>query len=228
MIRINLHDYRYELRKIETQKRVVKCSAIIIAAVFLILVSWYLEQIRLDTVKAETKKLQSQVAALKKQVEKVKAMKDQTGRLETIIAGIENLRTTQVPASTLVGDLNILIPDDLWLSGIIQRSEKALKRKKIPSIMFGDPSQKKKKKRKKKGKEKQINEFLEVTGFSFSEKAVVEYVKRLQGLPYFDTVFLYQSLQVTGESKKKMKIKNVSSVYKFVLYCYMPGKEKKA
>jgi len=35
MIRINLHDYRDELRKIEIQKRVVKSLAIIIVAIFL-------------------------------------------------------------------------------------------------------------------------------------------------------------------------------------------------
>ena len=74
MIRINLHDYRDELRKIEIQKRVVKSLAIIIVAIFFILASWLNEQAKLDLVKSETRKLQSQVAALKSQVEKVKKM----------------------------------------------------------------------------------------------------------------------------------------------------------
>jgi hypothetical protein len=30
MIRINLHDYRYELTKIEIQKRLIKCFVIVI------------------------------------------------------------------------------------------------------------------------------------------------------------------------------------------------------
>ena len=74
MIRINLHDYHDELRKIEIQKRVVKSLAIIIVAIFFILASWLNEQAKLDLVKSETRKLQSQVAALKSQVEKVKKM----------------------------------------------------------------------------------------------------------------------------------------------------------
>ena len=74
MIRINLHDYRDELRKIEIQKRVVKSLAVVVVAIFFIMVSWLIEQARLDSIKSETRKLESQVAALKSQVEKVKKM----------------------------------------------------------------------------------------------------------------------------------------------------------
>ena len=74
MIRINLHDYHDELRKIEIQKRVVKSLAVVIVAIFFIMVSWLIEQARLDSIKSETRKLESQVAALKSQVEKVKKM----------------------------------------------------------------------------------------------------------------------------------------------------------
>ena len=52
MIRINLHDYRYELRKIEIQKRVVKCAAIVVAAVFFIVALWFMEQVRLDSIRS--------------------------------------------------------------------------------------------------------------------------------------------------------------------------------
>ena len=55
MIRINLHDYHDELRKIEIQKRVVKSLAIIIVAIFFILASWLNEQAKLDLVKSETR-----------------------------------------------------------------------------------------------------------------------------------------------------------------------------
>ena len=74
MIRINLHDYHDELRKIEIQKRVVKSLAVVVVAIFFIMVSWLIEQARLDSIKSETRKLESQVAALKSQVEKVKKM----------------------------------------------------------------------------------------------------------------------------------------------------------
>ncbi len=217
MIRINLHDYRYELRKIEIQKRVVKCSAIVIAAVILIIVSWLMEQVRLDSVKSETRKLQSQVAGLKAQVEKVKGMEAEQNRLEIIIAGIDSLREKQMPASSLVSDLNMMVPDDLWLSSIMQRDLKELEKKKVPVIMFGDPGKKEKKKRNKKEKDKK--EFFEVTGFALSENGIAEYVKRLQKLPQFHTAFLYQSAQ-TFMGKK--------AIYRFIVYCYMPDKDKKA
>ena len=154
MIRINLHDYHDELRKIEIQKRVVKSLAVVIVAIFFIMVSWLIEQARLDSIKSETRKLESQVAALKSQVEKVKKMEGKQRRLETIISGIERLREKQLPASTIVGDLNLILPEDLWLSGIAQRDLDYLKRKvkNFPTIMFGDPGKKKKKKRRKKKK----------------------------------------------------------------------------
>ncbi len=117
MIRSNLHDYRYELRKIETQKRMVKCIAIIITAIFLIIMSWLVEQGRLDSARSETNKVKSQVAALQNQVGKVRAMEARKNRMETIIKGIEDLRERQI-AGTIVSDLNMAIPDGLWLVSI--------------------------------------------------------------------------------------------------------------
>lgn len=221
MIRINLHDYHDELRKIEIQKRVVKSLAIVVVAIFLILVSWLIEQARLDSIKSETRKLDSQVAALKSQVEKVKKMQGKQRRLETIISGIERLREKQWPASTIVGDLNLILPEDLWLSAIAQRDLAYVKRKakNFPTIMFGDPAKKKKKKRRGKKKEIAPKEFVEVTGFALTEDGVVEYLKRIQRIPYYKTTFLYKLSQtyIGGEA-----------VQKFIIYCYMPEKKKSA
>ena len=214
MIQINLHDYRYELRKIEIQKQVLKCSAVIIGALFFIFINWLMGQARLDSEKMETRKLESEVASLKKQVDKVKKMESGQKRIESIITGIEGLREKQLPASSIVSDLNLIVPNDIWLSGIVQKSIEDLKKRKVPLIMFGDPGQKKNRKRRKR-KFKPANEFLEVTGYALSENGVVEYVKRLQGLPYFKTVFLYKSNQTfIGQN----------SIFKFKVYCYMPVK----
>ena len=222
MIRINLHDYRYELRKIEIQKRVVKCAAIIIAAIFLVLTSWFVEQTRLYSEMYETNKLESQVAALEGQYKKVKSMQAKQRRMETIITGIEGLRENQTPANTIVSDLNMAVPEGLWLSSIIQKTEDAVRSKKVPVIMFGDPAKKRKKKRKKKkkkGSKSPAKEFVEVSGFSLTEKGVVDYVKRLQEVTYYKTTFLYKSSRVFigGES-----------IYNFIIYCYMPETKKSA
>ena len=221
MIRINLHDYHDELRKIEIQKRVVKSLSVVVVAIFFIMVSWLIEQARLDSIKSETRKLESQVAALKSQVEKVKKMEGKQRRLETIISGIERLREKQLPASTIVGDLNLILPEDLWLSGIAQRDLDYLKRKvkNFPTIMFGDPGKEKKKKRRKKKKGMVTKEFVEVTGFALTEDGATEYLKRLQKIPYYKTAFLYKLSQthIGGQA-----------VQKFIIYCYMPEDKKSA
>jgi len=221
MIRINLHDYHDELRKIEIQKRVVKSLAVVVVAIFFIMVSWLIEQARLDSIKSETRKLESQVVALKSQVEKVKKMEGKQRRLETIISGIERLREKQLPASTIIGDLNLILPEDLWLSGIAQRDLDYLKRKvkNFPTIMFGDPGKKKKKKRRKKKKGMVTKEFVEVKGFALTEDGATEYLKRLQKIPYYKTAFLYKLSQtyIGGQA-----------VQKFIIYCYMPEDKKSA
>lgn len=221
MIRINLHDYRYELKKIEIQKRVVKCAAIIIVAIILIIASWLVEQVRLDLIKSETRELESQVAALQSQVKKVKAMETKQHRMETIIKGIEGLREKQMPASTIVGDLNMVVPEGLWLTGITQKSASDLKSKSVPVIMYGDPAKVKKSRRKVRGKKKvkPPKEFVEISGYALTEERVVEYMQKLQEIPYYETTFLFKSTQAVIGGQV---------IYNFTIYCYMPEEKKAA
>jgi hypothetical protein len=217
MIRINLHDYRYELTKIEIQKRLVKCFMIIIAAFVLIVGSWLWEQVRLDLIKSETSKVQAEVAALQGQVKRVNAMKAKQKRMKNIITRIEDLREQQLPAGRIVSDLNLAIPEGLWLSSIVQKGSKGLRSMKVPVIMFDDPAKKKDKRKRIKNGLSKAKDFMEVSGYALTEKEVVEYMKRLQQLSYYETTFLYRSVQLLLEGQ---------SVYKFILYCYMPEKKK--
>ena len=217
MIRINLHDYRYELTKIEIQKRLIKCFVIIIAAIVLIVGSWLWEQVRLDSIKRETSKVQSEVAALQGQVKRVNAMKAKQNRMEIIITRIEDLREQQLPAGRIISDLNIAIPEGLWLSSIVQKGSNGLRSMKVPVIMFDDPSKKKNKRKSRKKGLTPAKDFMEISGYALTEKEVLEYMKRLQQLSYYETTFLYRSSQLLIEGQ---------SVYKFIIYCYMPGKKK--
>ena len=217
MIRINLHDYRYELTKIEIQKRLIKCFVIIIAAIVLIIGSWLWEQFRLDSIKRETSKVQSEIAALQGQVKRVNAMKAKQNRMENIITRIEDLREQQLPAGRIVSDLNIAIPEGLWLSSIVQKSSNGLRSMKVPVIMFDDPAKKKNKRKSRKKGLTPAKDFMEISGYALTEKEVLEYMKRLQQLSYYDTTFLYRSAQLLLEGQ---------SVYKFIIYCYMPEKKK--
>ena len=217
MIRINLHDYRYELTKIEIQKRLIKCFVIIIAAIVLIVGSWLWEQFRLDSIKRETSKVQSEVAALQGQVKRVNAMKAKQNRMKNIIKRIEDLREQQLPAGRIISDLNIAIPEGLWLSSIVQKGSNGLRSMKVPVIMFDDPAKKKNKRKSRKKGLTPAKDFMEISGYALTEKEVLEYMKRLQQLSYYETTFLYRSSQLLIEGQ---------SVYKFIIYCYMPGKKK--
>ena len=219
MIRINLHDYRYELTKIEIQKRLIKCFVIIIAAIVLIVGSWLWEQIRLDSIKRETSKVQSEVAALQGQVKRVNAMKAKQNRMENIITRIEDLREQQLPAGRIISDLNIAIPEGLWLSSIVQKGSNGLRSMKVPVIMFDDPAKKKNKRKSRKKGLTPAKDFMEISGYALTEKEVLEYMKRLQQLSYYETTFLYRSSQLLLEGQ---------FVYKFIIYCYMPEKKKAA
>ena len=217
-MRINLHDYHYELKQIEIQKRVVKCSAVIITAIILILLHWLVEKDRIGSIKSETNKVKSQVAALQGQVKIVNTMKMKQSRMETIMREIEGLREEQIPAGTIVSDLNILIPEGLWLVSVIQKDMNDLRLKNIPVIMFDDPAKKNKKTEETKKSVKQVKEFIEVSGYALTEKEVVEYMHKLQQISYYETTFLYKTTR---------SILSGQSVYKFIIYCYMP-REKKA
>ena len=217
MIRINLHDYRYELTKIEIQKRLIKCFLIVIAAIVLIVGSWLWEQVRLDLIKRETSKVQSEVAALQGQVKRINAMKAKQNRMENIITRIEDLREQQLPAGRIISDLNIAIPEGLWLSSIVQKGSNGLRSMKVPVIMFDDPAKKKNKRKSRKKGLTPAKDFMEISGYALTEKEVLEYMKRLQQLSYYETTFLYRSSQLLLEGQ---------SVYKFIIYCYMPGKNK--
>ena len=217
MIRINLHDYRYELTKIEIQKRLIKCFVIIIAVIVLIVGSWLWEQFRLDSIKRETSKVQSEVAALQGQVKRVNAMKAKQNRMENIITRIEDLREQQLPVGRIISDLNSTIPEGLWLSSIVQKGSNGLRSMKVPVIMFDDPAKKKNKRKSRKKGLTPAKDFMEISGYALTEKEVLEYIKRLQQLSYYETTFLYRSSQLLIEGQ---------SVYKFIIYCYMPGKRK--
>jgi Tfp pilus assembly protein PilN len=190
---------------------------IIIAAIVLIVGSWLWEQFRLDSIKRETSKVQSEVAALQGQVKRVNAMKAKQNRMKNIITRIEDLREQQLPAGRIISDLNIAIPEGLWLSSIVQKGSNGLRSMKVPVIMFDDPAKKKNKRRSRKKGLTPAKDFMEISGYALTEKEVLDYMKRLQQLSYYETTFLYRSSQLLLEGQ---------SVYKFIIYCYMPGKKK--
>ena len=221
MIYINLHDYREELRKIETQKRVVKATSVVCVIILLVLVNWMVMQTQLDKVRGETQKLEMTVKALEPRVKAIEKMKASKVRREKIVEGIDRLRSKQFPVGKIVNDLNMAVPEGVWLERVTQLTASKLANKKVPVILFGNPElSNKKKKRKKRGKKKanEASEFIEISGKALNEKLIAEYISNLQEIPYFKLTFLQKSTQT---------IMGGYPIYSFTAYSYMPEKKKK-
>jgi len=218
MIKINLHDYRDELRKVEIQKRVVNATVVVLLSIGLIAVSYLIDQSRLGLLKGEVNELDAQVRALQPEVNLVKGMQAKQARAETIIVGIKNLRTDQFEATRVLGDFSLRVPKDIWLTNVRQMTKDELMKSKVPVIYFDDPGAMASAKSSRRGKknakvETAAQEFLEIRGRSFKEKEIARYVEELEKIPYFNLVFLHKS---------KREMMGAYPVYEFSLYCYMP------
>ena len=220
MIKINLHDYREELVKVEIQKRVVMGIYLLGAIILFIVGSWVKDQMVLGQVRGEVQELDSQVKALEPEVKIVKAMMAKTKRAMTILTGIDKLRHDQMEATRILGDLNLRVPKNIWLTEIAQKTIEDITKGRVPIILFDDPARfdKKNKKRRKKEKEEEPGfEFMQVKGKAFKEQQVVEYLKDLEQVPYFKISFIH---------KTKRQLMGAYPVYDFVIYCYMPKDNK--
>jgi hypothetical protein len=220
MIYINLHDYREELRKIEIQKRVVKAMTVVCIIILLVLVNWIVMQTKLDRVQEETQKMEMAVNNLEPRVKAIRKMKSSTLRREKIVEDIDRLRGTQFPAGKVINDLNIAVPEGVWLERVIQLTATKLKNKKVPVILFDNPalSNKKKKRKRKRKKKNEISEFIEISGKALNEQSIVEYINNLQEIPYYKLTFLHKSTQT---------IMGGYPVYSFTVYSYMPKRNIK-
>lgn len=218
MIKINLHDYRDELRKVDIQKRVVKATGVVLASVGLIALSYIVDQAQLDMLKGEVRGLESEVVALEPEVQHVRGMMARQARADTIIAGIQKLRTDQLEATRLLGDFSLRVPKDIWLTNVQQMTKEGLRKSKVPVIYFEDPgTSDDNKKGRRRGKNKDVEiptqDFIEIRGRSFKEKEIARYIEELEKIPYFKLVFLHQT---------KREMMGMYPVYEFSLYCYMP------
>jgi hypothetical protein len=221
MIYINLHDYREELRKIETQKRVVKATSIVCVIILLVLANWMVMQAQLDKVRGETQKLEMAVKALEPRVKAIQKMKTSKLRREKIVEGIDRLRGKQFPVGKIINDLNMAVPEGVWLERVTQLTATKLQNKKVPVILFDDPAltkKKKKRKKKRKNKKNETPEFIEIYGKALNEQLIAEYIKNLQEIPYYKLTFLQKSSQT---------IMGGYPIYSFTAYSYMPEKKKK-
>jgi Tfp pilus assembly protein PilN len=132
MIYINLHDYREALRKIEIQKSVVKATSIVFIIILLVLVNWIVMQTQLDRVRGETQKLEMAVKALEPRVKAIQEMKTSKLRKEQIVEGLDRLRGKQLPVGNIINNLNMAVPEGVWLERVTKLTASKLEDKKVP------------------------------------------------------------------------------------------------
>ena len=223
MIKINLYDYREELKRLTIQKQVLMSASLVMVFAFMILGSWLVEKSRISRVDMEVKDLQQQVSALQGEVKLVRTMQDKQKRVETILTGIENLRANQMPATQTLYDVNLSVPNEIWLTKITQMSREDLIRGKVPTIFIDNVAAKEAKNKRKKSSTKTPNkankEFIQIEGHALEDNAVARFVERLEEIPYFKIVFLYKTEQ-TSIGKTKVR--------KFTIFCYRPSNHNKA
>ena len=221
MIKINLHDYREELVKVEIQKRVVMGMYMLGGILALIVMTWVMDQMKLTQVRGEVQELDSQVKALEPEVKLVKGMMARTKRVEVILTGIEKLRHDQMEATRILADLNLRVPKNIWLTEIVQKTSQDIQSGRVPVILFDDPERLKNEKKNRKGKRGNKDDlkydFLQIKGKAFKEQEVVDYLKDLEQVPYFKISFIH---------KTNRQLMGVYPVYEFAIYCYMPKEDK--
>ena len=217
MIKINLFDYREEVKKATTQKHVLMSASLVMVFAFMILFSWLIEKSRISRVDMEVQDLQQQVTALQPEVNRVKTMQAKQKRVGTILTGIEDLRANQMPATQTLYDVNLSVPDEIWLTKITQMSKEGLTRGKVPTILIDGavkPAATNQNNNNSNKPKKANKEFIQIDGHALEDNAVARFVERLEEIPYFKMVFLYKTEQtLIGDTK----------VRKFSIYCYMPA-----
>ncbi len=222
MISINLHDYRYELVKVEIQKRAVKFVGIILGALVLAGLAWISEQMKVDSLFGEVKQLENQVQGLSGDFNAIEKIKGKQKRVEQIISGIVGLRSNQLQAAQILADLNLNVPEEIWLTHVTQKTLEQVVSGGVPMIFVGDPEKLVPKRKKRKKKEEEVPyEFLVITGKvfgAFGDNAVVEYIEYLKTIPYFQQVYLHET---------SYELLGTFPVRTFRVYCYMPVKKEK-
>ena len=219
MKNINLFDYKQELKRIATQKRVVWAVEIVMLAVFLIIVYCGFQQVEIAYSKTELEKLETRVKSLAAETTKIQSMKMQAKRVTEITEKIRELRAKQFQVTQVLEGLTLSIPDEVWLTSVRQLTLKDVVSMKGPIIFFGDLQQrmpKKGKRGKKKRKKEDRSEFLEVRGRALGEhgnRIITGYVDGLRKVSHFKGVSLHRIQRLLGEA---------DPVSEFTLYIHRP------
>jgi type IV pilus assembly protein PilN len=135
MIKINLLDYRKIKRKEGIQKGILFSLLLLVLSLGGIGVLSYQQRSEIVRINGEIKKVEDKLNDIKKVVDTVKEFEEKKKRLEHIINVISGLRANQTNPASIMDDINMSLPNEIWLTSF---SEDALMIK-LQGFSFSDP-----------------------------------------------------------------------------------------
>ena len=219
MININLLDYKRIAREVTIQKQLTKSVGIILFVIVVCGLHWMLKAAEISSLEGEIAEVEAQVAELSAEYNQVQSLRDQHGKLTTIITGIDDLRSRRSRTTEILEDVGRSLPEDIWLEKLDQMTLQEINGKRIPFIFLSQANANGKKGKGKNNKEQSNDQFFELKGTARNEQSVVHFLEQLRAIPYLDHVLLYST---------KHQLIGFEEVRKFVIYCHVLNPEEKA
>jgi Tfp pilus assembly protein PilN len=219
MININLLDYKRIAREVTIQKQLTKSVGIILLVIVACGLHWMLKAAEIGVLEGEIAEVEAQVAELSAEYNQVQALREEEGKLTTIITGIDDLRSRRSRTTEILEDVGHSLPEDIWLERLDQMTLLEVNNKKIPFIFLSQAKGEGKKENGKKNQNQSNDQFFELKGTARNEQSVVHFLEQLRAIPYLDHVLLYST---------KHQLIGFEEVKKFVIYCHVLNPEEKA
>lgn len=193
-IKINLHDFNEEVKRVQIQKQVVSAASIVVVALVLMGIVWLIQQQENLKVQEEIDELDSQISALESQYRVVKKMQKKTKRINQIIAGIKNLRNNQTQPAKLLENINQLIPEEIWLEHVEFLTKEDVIKKGVKYEFEGG-----------------LDEIVFISGAAIKPNIITQYIESLKESPFFKSVYLKTIF---------IKILGANRAWEFQIYCH--------
>jgi len=219
MININLLDYKRIAREVTIQKQLTSSVGIILLVIVMCGLHWMFQAAQIGTLEGEIAEVEAQVAELSAEYNQVQTLRDQHGKLTTIITGIDDLRSRRSRTTEILEDVGRSLPEDIWLEKMDQMTLQEINNKRIPFIFLSQADKKAQKGKGKKGQNQSNDQFFELKGKARTDQSVVHFLEQLRAIPYLDHVLLYST---------KHELIGFEEVRRFVIYCHVLNPEEKA
>lgn len=135
MIKINLLDYRKAKKIARIQNQILWSVILLLLSLGVIGVSLYRQKNEIKHMNREIQKAEKKLNDIKKTVDTVKEFEEKKERLEHIIKVISGLKKNQANPASVMDDINMSLPDEIWLTFFSEDASMI----KIKGFSFSDP-----------------------------------------------------------------------------------------